>query len=214
MRKASAAKFTSPLPMIGYDVPTSTARAMMLQSAWPSYCWARVRGWMARACTPAASNMRRKSRNSPRSFCEASQPARIFTVTGTFTAFTMAVTQRSANLMSRSSAEPAPPLVTLLAGQPMFRSTMSAPAASHSTAPSARASGRPPEICMDSGRSPVAAIIFSAFTACRISASLLIISDTVSPTPPISRMNLRKGWSVISWSGAITRRLDTSMGPM
>ena len=158
--------------------------------------------------------MRRKSRNSPRSFCEASQPARIFTVTGTFTAFTMAVTQRSARRMSFSSAEPAPPLVTLLAGQPMFRSTRSAPAASHSAAPSARASGRPPEICMDRGRSPVAAIIRSAFTACRISASLLIISDTVSPTPPISRMNFRKGWSVISCRGAMTKRLGTRTGPI
>ena len=46
---------------------------------------------------------------------------------------------------------------------------------------------------MDRGFSPVAAIIFSAFTACRISASLLIISDTVSPTPPTSRMNFRNG---------------------
>jgi len=46
---------------------------------------------------------------------------------------------------------------------------------------------------MASGRSPVAAIIFSAFTAWRISASLLIISETVRPTPPTSRMNLRKG---------------------
>ena len=148
---------------------------------------------MAKAWIPALSNMRRKSRNSPRSFCEASQPARIFTVTGIFTACTMAVTQRSARRISRSRAEPAPPLVTLLAGQPMFRSTRSAPAASQSRALSARASGRPPETCMDSGRSPVAAIIFSAFTAWRTRASLLIISETTRPTPPTSRMNFRKG---------------------
>ncbi len=62
MRRASSGVLTSPLPMMGNDVPASTALAMRLQSAEPSYCWARVRGWMARALTPTASNMRRKSR--------------------------------------------------------------------------------------------------------------------------------------------------------
>ena len=103
---------------------------------------------MVRAWMPASSNIFRKSRYSARSFWLLSQPARIFTVTGTFTAFTMALTQASARRKSRSKAEPAPPLVTLLAGQPMFRSTRSAPAASVMRAASAKCSGSLPDSCM------------------------------------------------------------------
>ena len=57
---------------------------------------------------------------------------------------------------------------------------------------------------MVKGCSPSPAIIASALRAWRISASLEIISDTVSPTPPTCRIIRRNGWSVISCRGAMT----------
>ena len=55
-------------------------------------------------------------------FEAASQPSRIFTVTGTSTASTAAAIRLSASSGSRISAEPDNTPVTSLAGQPKFRS--------------------------------------------------------------------------------------------
>ena len=55
------------------------------------------------------------------------QPVRIFRVTGTFTAFTVAVKMAATNFSSRIKAEPAKTLQTFLAGQPILMSMICAP---------------------------------------------------------------------------------------
>ena len=56
-----------------------------------------------------------------------SQPVRIFSVTGTSTAFTTVSRMRPTSASSRISAEPAQALQTFLAGQPMLMSMICAP---------------------------------------------------------------------------------------
>ncbi len=58
-----------------------------------------------------------------------SQPVRIFSVTGTSTAATTALTMRATSGSSCSSAEPAHTLHTFFAGQPMLMSMICAPLA-------------------------------------------------------------------------------------
>ena len=82
-----------------------------------------------------------------------SQPIRIFTVTGTSTASTAASATRAARSGFFISAEPSPEVTTFFTGQPMFISTISAPASATTLAPKAIASGLEPKICMDTGRS-------------------------------------------------------------
>jgi len=59
--------------------------------------------------------------------CAASQPVRIFSVTGTSTAATTASRMRATSASSRMSAEPAQALQTFFAGQPMLMSMSCAP---------------------------------------------------------------------------------------
>ncbi len=73
-------------------------------------------------------------------------PARIFTVTGMRTAFTMAATIAAARPGSRIRLQPALLLAIFGTGQPMFTSTMSAPIASTTCAARAIRSGSPPKI--------------------------------------------------------------------
>ena len=84
-----------------------------------------------------------------------SQPRRIFTVTGTFTALTTASAMRAAFSGSRISAEPSPLLTILPTGQPMLMSKISAPLASIAIcAASAMQTGSLPKICACIGCSP------------------------------------------------------------
>jgi hypothetical protein len=53
-----------------------------------------------------------------------SQPVRILSVTGSFTAFTVASRMRAAWTSSRISAEPAWPFTTFFTGQPKLMSMM------------------------------------------------------------------------------------------
>ena len=76
--------------------------------------------------TPAASA---RAAISAAFIAPASQPSRIFSVTGTSTAPTTASISRSAWSGSRISAEPESPFVTFLAGQPKLMSMIRAPSA-------------------------------------------------------------------------------------
>jgi hypothetical protein len=76
----------------------------------------------------------------------ASQPARIFTVTGIFTAFAIAATTACACSGSRIRLQPALCFAIFGTGQPMLTSTMSAPMPSTICAASAIFAGSPPKI--------------------------------------------------------------------
>ena len=78
-------------------------------------------------------------------------PRRSLTVTGTETASATALVIRQARSASSSSDAPDDVFVTLRTGQPMLRSTMSAPAASHMRAASAQATGSDPNTWTASG---------------------------------------------------------------
>ena len=83
-----------------------------------------------------------------------SQPLRNFTVTGTgLAAFTLRMI-RAANSGSFIRALPARLPAILGAGQPMFRSMTSGPAAMAASAARARTSGSSPNSCTAPGRSP------------------------------------------------------------
>src|SRR6266849_5115403 len=84
--------------------------------------------------TPEASARRASSG----AFTEpSSQPNRIFRVTGTGAAATVASTRLIAWSRSRISADPDQPLVTCRAGQPMLMSMMAAPPSATMRAPTA-----------------------------------------------------------------------------
>jgi hypothetical protein len=89
----------------------------------------------------------------------SSQPSRIFRVTGRDVALTAASISRAASSGSRIRAEPDSAPVTSLAGHPMLKSMMSAPASAASLAPLATHSGvRPTNWITISGKpSPTAA---------------------------------------------------------
>ena len=74
------------------------------------------------------------------------QPARIFTVTGIFTAFVIAAMTDAACSGSRIRLQPALCFAIFGTGQPMFTSTMSAPMPSTICAAAAIFSGSPPKI--------------------------------------------------------------------
>ena len=77
-----------------------------------------------------------------------SQPLRIFTVTGTETAFTTASTIRAARSGSRMRALPSPLFTIFGIGQPMLMSRKSAPdSSSAKAAASAITEGSFPKIC-------------------------------------------------------------------
>jgi hypothetical protein len=109
---------------------------------------------------------------------------RIFRVTGTLTAFTVASTIEAASPRSRISADPASPLTIFLTGQPMLMSMIAAPRSSLSFAASAISCGVQPASCIETGSSTGSqAAFWSDWRVSRIIAWLAIISVTVSPAP-------------------------------
>ena len=123
MARASAALAMSPLPITGTATAAFTA-AMMFTSTVPgAYICSRVRPWTTMAAAPAAAQAFAVSTAVT---CSASQPARIFTVTGLPPLFfTTASTTRPQRSGSSSRRLPAPEEVILGAGQPMLMSMKS-----------------------------------------------------------------------------------------
>src|SRR6266581_3542990 len=139
-----------------------------------------------------------------------SQPSRIFSVTGTATAATAASMRREAWSRSRMSAEPAYPLVTRLAGQPMLMSMMSAPLAAAIRAPSPIQCGSHPASWTAWSASPTPAALSCASPSPDASASLAVISEITSPAPSCTASR-RNGASVIPDMGA-TRQASVRAG--
>ena len=109
---------------------------------------------------------------------------RVFSVTGTFTALTVASISFAASGKSRISAEPASPLTTFFTGQPMLMSMIAAPRCSLSFAASAMTCGSQPASCIETGSSAGSHMAFcSDWRVSRTIAWLAIISLTVSPAP-------------------------------
>ena len=124
MSSASSARMTSPLPITGIETASFTARIASRDRSGPEYCCSRVRPWTASAAAPAASSARAASID----WRASSQPARIFTVTGTDTRRAIARDDRGgARRGPASSAEPAQRSTILRTGQPMLTSITSAP---------------------------------------------------------------------------------------
>ena len=118
--------------MTGTDTASFTLR-MNAQSAESRYIWLRVRPWTVMSLQPRSSAMRASSGAFSVSWL---QPMRIFSVTGTSTALTVASMIAAASVRSRISADPASPLVTLRTGQPMLMSMIAAPRSAFSLAAS------------------------------------------------------------------------------
>src|SRR5690606_4746066 len=146
--------------------------------------------------------------------CTASQPVRIFSVTGTSTAPTTASRIRATSSSSRISAEPAQALHTFFAGQPMLMSMMCAPCAALWRAASAMAAGSVPAICTLTGSgSPAWSMRCTDLRVFQKRGSLVVISDTASPAP--SRLHSsRNGLSVTPAIGARTTFGSMAWGPM
>src|SRR5690348_737344 len=139
---------------------------------------------------------------------------RVLSVTGTFTALTVASMIAAAVVRSRISAEPAQPLTTFFTGQPMLMSMIAAPRCSLSFAASAITCGSQPASCIETGSSLGSHIAFcSDCRVSRIIAWLAIISVTVSPAP--KRFTARRnGRSVTAVIGARMTGDATSTGPI
>ena len=106
----------SPLPKMGIRMRgLAFTFPIRVQSASPLYSWARVRPWMLRAWMPMSC---RRSATSSMLRLASSQPRRVFTVTGSFTAFTTASVRRTILSTSSSRQAPAPLLTTFFTGQP------------------------------------------------------------------------------------------------
>ena len=117
--------------------------SIRFQSDTPEYDCAAVRPCTASPAAPASSSRRARSG----AFISASfQPARIFTVTGIFTARAIARTTSAACSGSRIRLQPALCFAIFGTGQPMFTSTISAPMPSTTWAAAAIFSGSPPKI--------------------------------------------------------------------
>ncbi len=121
-----------------------------VQSASPVYIWARVRPWMVRAAMPQSCNC---SARSTMILLLASQPRRVFTVTGIFTASTTARVISSISGMFCSIPAPAPLPATRFTGQPKLMSSVSGCACSTMRAASTMVAVSFPYICMATGRS-------------------------------------------------------------
>ena len=102
-------------------------RPISVQSASPVYIWARVRPWMVSAAMPASCKRRAISSMF---LCSSSQPRRVFTVTGTFTASTIRRVISTISGTSRIIPLPAPRPAILRTGQPKLMSMTSGRAAS------------------------------------------------------------------------------------
>ena len=139
---------------------------------------------------------------------------RIFSVTGSFTAFTVARISCVASGRSRINDDPAWPLTTFFTGQPMLMSMIAAPFCSLSLAASAMRSGSQPANCMETGSSHGCQAAF--WMLCRVSriiASDAIISVTVKPAP--NRLtSVRNGMSVTPVIGARITGTSMRLGPI
>ncbi len=131
-----------------------------------------------------------------------SQPVRILSVTGSFTALTVASRIFAACTSSRISEEPAWPFTTFFTGQPKLMSMMAAPRSSFSFAASAITSGSHPASWTDIGNSSGEFLAISrVLRFSRTMAAEAIISDTTRPAPP--RFTIRRnGMSVTPDIGA------------
>ena len=143
-----------------------------------------------------------------------SQPVRILSVTGSFTALTVASRIFAACTSSRISEEPAWPFTTFFTGQPKLMSMMAAPRSSLSLAASAMTSGSQPASWTDIGNSSGEFLaISSVLRFSRTIAAEAIISDTTRPAP--SRFTIwRKGMSVTPDMGARMTGSSMRTGPM
>ena len=128
---------------------------------------------------------------------------RIFSVTGTETAFTVASRMAAARISSRISALPACwPSATFFTGQPKLMSMMAAPRSAASFAASAITAGSQPASCTAEGApKPSTSAIFRVCRFSRTMAWLAIISLTTMPVP-WARARRRKGRSVTPDMGA------------
>ncbi len=143
----------------------------------------------------------------------SSQPSRIFSVTGTLTALTTASISVSAWSRSRISADPAAPLVTFLAGQPMLMSMMSAPPSSAMRAPSAIQRASQPASWTTCSPAPCFCTRRRAMRFPAASAAHAVISEITSPAPCPATMR-RNGASVMPDIGASRTGLGRATGPM
>ena len=135
--------------MTGMDTASLTA-AMISRSTPGAYICALVRPWTVMAEIPASSAILAISTALT---WLSSQPLRIFTVTGTGTAWTTARMISPASFGSRMRALPPPLPATLGAGHPMLMSMTSGWWAMASLAPWAITWGSLPKSCTPAGRS-------------------------------------------------------------
>ena len=140
-------------------------------------------------------------------------PSRIFSVTGTFTAATVASIKVTAWSRSRISAEPNSPLVTCRAGQPMLMSITSAPSPAAIRAPSAIQRASQPASCTTWVALPGGSNRSWALRLPAASAAQAVISETTRPAP-ISAARRRKGASVTPDIGASTTGLASLTLPI
>ena len=145
--------------------------------------------------------------------CRSFQPARIFTVTGIFTAFTIAATMAAACSGSRIRLHPALCFAIFGTGHPMLTSTMSAPRDSTACAAAAMRDGSPPKIWIETGRSSSVNSRYSSERPMpRTSASDDTISETTRPQAPCRFTRRRKAESVMPAMGATPIGDDISVG--
>ena len=191
IRLALGASHTSPLPKTGRPGTASTTDRMPAKSTAPVNAPARVRPWMVSAATPASARMG-ASRGAWSS--AASQPRRVFTVTGIVTARVTVATNVPVRSGSFSMAAPAPSLTTFSTGQPMLMSTASAPHSCSRTAASRTSSATGPNNWTLSGRSSARVSINSNARRLPSSSERACTSSVVAqPNPPTSRMHQRNG---------------------
>src|SRR3989475_8283311 len=205
MAHASSAVRPSPLPTTGIAT-ASTTRAMISQGATPLNCCERVRGWTMIASTPSPSAIRAISTAFT---VRSSQPPRILIVRSTPIAFRRVRKTTAAPSGSRISAAPWPLATIFATGQPMLRSTASAPAASRCRAASARTSGSAPRSCIaigcSSGRNRASADVRTLPTT----SARASISSLVSRPAPHSRATSLNGTLVTAAIGARRRSITS-----
>ena len=194
------AEVMSPLPMIGMCMRgLFFTSPISVQSASPVYICARVRPWMANAAMPQSCNC---SARSTMILWSASQPSRVFTVTGIFTASTTVRVISSIFGIFCNIPAPAPFPATFFTGHPKLMSSMSGRASSTIRAAPTMASVSLPYICMATGRSSSQIVSFCVVLLTeRISASLETNSVYTISAPNFLHIR-RKAGSVTSSIGA------------
>ncbi len=125
IRFASPAERMSPFPTTGIAFTDATTSPTSSKRQRPEYCISVVRPCTTIIAAPALS---RRGAKYGATIDRSSQPSRIFTVSGIRrSAPLMHSTIRSARPGSHNNRLPPSRLVTFSAGQPMFKSTTSAP---------------------------------------------------------------------------------------